>query len=269
MSTANRFLGVLAMVLGALGVILSIIFIAGVWVVNARLTDASLAALSSVDEALVVVDSNVDRVDQSLAGFQDQVSETFEPLQFERLNETVGELLALVESAETSLSTTSSIISAARAVPFLGSSEAEPSTDSLDEIRETLTQVSDRLKTIEDRTSEAREESVIATEINSPVGEVRGLLQGIGARIDRVQLAVARLQTDIPRWLDIGAAALTFFLIWVGVAQASLFAQGREWFRRPAESATVEVAEKLPAAGKTLADDESEHLLAEGLDEEE
>jgi methyl-accepting chemotaxis protein len=260
MNTVKRILGVLAMILGVLGVILSVAFIVGAWVVNARLTDASLAVLGSVDEALVVVDSNVDQVDQSLADFQDRVSETFEPVQFERLNETAGDLLALVESAETSLSTTSSLISAAKSVPFLGGSEAESSTDTLDEVTTTLTQVADGLASLEERTAVVREESVIASEINSSVDEVRGLVQGIGARIGRVQLAVTSLQTNVPRWLDMGAAALTFFLVWVGVAQASLFAHGREWFRRPAEAA----AEELPAGQPEVA-----AALAVPLDEEE
>ena len=267
MSTAKRILGVLAMILGVLGVILSIAFIVGAWVVNARLTDASLVVLGSVDEALVVVDANVDQVDQSLAGFQDRVSETFEPLQFERLNETAGDLLALVESAETSLSTTSSLISAARSVPFLGSSEAESSTDTLDEVTATLTQVADGLASLEERTAEVREESLIASEINSSVDEVRGLVQGIGAGIGQVQLAVAGLQTNVPRWLDMGAAALTFFLIWAGAAQVSLFAHGREWFRRPAEAV---VAAKEAAADEMQAGlPEAAAALAVPLDEEE
>ena len=269
MNTAKRILGVLAMILGAIGVILSIVFIAGAWVVNARLTDVSLGVLGSLDEALVVVDANVDQVDQSLAGFQDRVSETFEPLQFERLNETAGDLLALVESVETSLSTTSSVIGAARSVPFLGGSEAESSTDSLDDLTATLTQVSDGLASLEERTAEVREESLLANEINSSVDEVRGLVQGVGAGIGRVQLAVASLQTDVPRWLDMGAAALTFFLVWAGVAQVSLFAHGREWFRRSAEAkAVVEVdeaaADELPAGLP-----EATAALAVTLDEEE
>jgi hypothetical protein len=74
-------------------------------------------------------------------------------------------------------------------------------------------------------------------------GSARELRQQLGGWLALVDMARARA----PVWINRGALAITFALLWLGLGQASLFLHAWAWLRRPAVGlAAVSVAAPAP-----------------------
>ena len=116
MENSKSTLGVTGMILGAIGTILCVALIIGVWVLSSRLSDRTGQVFGVVESGLVVADEQVGRVDGAIqdlqAGFQGRV-EDIDP---EAMLSHLDDLECLVDATESTANTAGSAIRFASAM---------------------------------------------------------------------------------------------------------------------------------------------------------
>ena len=150
-SLVKRIAGVIAVVLGGIGIILSIAAIVGVWVVNKPITDKSVEILTTVEVALDVVEENLVRADQAMQTVRDSIADVVAELPTEELGAIVANLQSLVDSVKTTAETAKNVVGFASSIPFLGpgNSQETSSTENLDQLTELMTQLSTGLDSVQ------------------------------------------------------------------------------------------------------------------------
>ena len=235
-SLVKRIAGIVAIIFGGLGVILSIVAIVAVWVVNKPITDTSVEVLVTVEAALDVVEENLIRADEALQTVRDGIAETAAQIPTDGLLEVVDNINSLVEAAQSTADTASSIFGVANSIPFLGPSQSqeESSGAKLDELSATLDQISTGLTTVEERLkglSEGGAEGGLLNNIDQDIAGFQSELNRVEGNVNEVGTVVQEITVSVPRWIDVASVIITLLIIWLGVAQYSLLAHGWSWVR--------------------------------------
>ena len=235
-SLAKRIAGIVAIIFGALGVILSIAAIVAVWVVNKPITDSSVQLLVTVEDALGVVEEGLARADETLQTVRDSIADAAAQIPTAELLAVIDNIGSIVDSAQSTADTASSVIGVANSIPFLGSSrsEEESSGEKLDEISSTLEQISIGLTTVTERLEGLSEGGAPGGVIDNIDQELEGFQSRLNEaenNVNETGTAVAEVTANVPRWIDIASIIISLLIIWLGVAQYSLLAHGVSWFR--------------------------------------
>ena len=264
----RRLLGAVALVLGTAGLLLSVAGIFGVWVVRNRATAAILRVFEPVEEALVLVDETVVKVDalledtrqrvQSLPGevqrfarepgeerpMASVVSEIVDrdvPERVERLRRFVD----LMHTKATKAATVLELIESLPVGPEVESEERlagelEDVAGELAELSETLdqTQKTIVLLAVAADLSENGVQRVtdLSERMDAGLADVQGHVQQFSRTVADTRNEVAELKRKIPIWTAIAAAVATLLLAWLAWSQYSLVLHGWSLVRRRARS---------------------------------
>ena len=70
----------------------------------------------------------------------------------------------------------------------------------------------------------------LGAQIDAELLQLQGLIQSVNRSVEDANSTVVQLQEDLPGWIDMASIVLTLLLLWLGLAQFSLLAQGWQWF---------------------------------------
>lgn len=241
MEKAKPILGILAMVFGAMGVLLSLAALIGVWVVNKPLTDETLQLLDSVESSLILVDEQVILVDQSIREVQTRFQARVEGIDFETLQTRLTNLIALVDGAESAINMAGNVMQVTNTLRF--GRAADESIANTDELVTKLEWVSLALASVQENVTalqEGRAESGVLVQINTVLVDLLDTIETIDSRIDNALNLVLQLQQGVSGWVDLASVMLTLLLVWIGSGQMSLFDRGRMWFVEHKRSEAVD-----------------------------
>jgi uncharacterized phage infection (PIP) family protein YhgE len=245
MSTLKRILAIAVIVLGVLGILVSLAGIFGTWVANDRVSTGFTYILDGVQSGLQVVDRSLDRINTTVEGARGNVQTiTDAATQLETgikestpvldlLSRTVGEELApkLDSARETSISIRDSVVAfndTLEAVNTIPGVQVPTLTEELQATSDRLSDAS--LKAQELRTSITELKAGVAGTLVSPVTDratridqqlavIQSDIQDYRAEIEARQQAIAQLRKRILFWVDLLSVIATLALLWAGFGQ--------------------------------------------------
>ena len=140
----KRFAGLLGIILGTVGLILSLAFIAGVWAFNKPVTEGTLQFLARINQGLTVADEGLDQADMALETVRGRLSEAAAAFPAAEIIRIVEDAQSIVNAAQSTADTANSVVGFANAIPIIGPSSSQPSssTPTLDEASATLDEIS-------------------------------------------------------------------------------------------------------------------------------
>ncbi len=251
----RRILGLVALGLGAIGVLAALILVVGVWVTAGRvqglvdgLTASANRGVERVSQLLTQVAARTEAIDERVLAVSSQLADPGEPA--DDPNKDLGTELtriAVLESASQELQAWASqadqaserlqdVSMALTDFPF----PTEKATKSisglatrLDELSGTLgeavvdlEELYGVLKTIARAAGmpdEARRSAdKLSRATSDRLGAVLARVENVRSRFDEVQSVLQELSDQARKWIREAAALLTFLLIWLGAGQASL-----------------------------------------------
>ncbi len=232
----KRVAGVLGVVFGAIGILLSIVVIIGAWAINTPVTEAGLHILETVEEGLNVANEGLDAAQETLTEARTILAETRESFSAEELAGRIGDIKGIIDAAQATADTAGSFVQAANSVPFLRGNQAEEevAVTTLSEASATLSEISNALGTVEEElTNRADGQTGILAEIETRVANIQVLVQEVDQSVTEATAAIVQLQQDLPGLIDTISIIFTLLFFWLGVAQLSLLLHGWQWLRWP------------------------------------
>jgi transposase-like protein len=229
--------GVLGLVLGAIGILLSLGAIILAWVVNKPITDTGLQLLEGVEQGLTIADQGLNQADSALATTREQLAEVAARFPGEELAARVKNVQVIVDSAQSTADTGATLVGAANSVPLVrrGVPDDQPAAAKLEEASQALTEVSEMLGNVEQRLIEREERGSgpVTQEIDANIADIQARVQRVDSRIEEAMETVLQLQQDLPGLVDLVSIIISLVFVWFGVAQYSLMANGWRWLRHP------------------------------------
>jgi uncharacterized protein YoxC len=257
--TSNRFAGAVLLLGAGLGIVISLLGIAGVWM--------------AVPKAAVAIDGTIDKVQESLNTTQsglaimadsmrqakntilvmetsaDEIAHSVDQTvpMVDRASSLLGEqMTSIVRQTQTSLNAAQSsaklvddTLSLITALPFIGkrytpstslSSSISGVSQSLDALPDSFLELQGNLKTSSDnlRTMQGQVNALGANlhEISSSVDEAQGVVESYQSQVTGLQADLQKFQDRYPAWLTWIKWGLTLFFVWLGIAQVGLILQG-------------------------------------------
>jgi len=245
MSTVNRILAIVVIVLAILGILVSLAGIIGTWIVNDRVSTGITLVLDGVQTGLQVVDRSLDRINTVLESAREDVQtvadaatqletgiEESTPV-LDLLSKTVGEELApkLDSTRETFISLRDSLVAfndTLEAVNTIPGVQVPTLTEELQTTSDRLSDAS--LKAEELRTSIAEFKAGTASALVSPITDrttridnelavIQSNIQDYRAEIEARQEAIAQLRKKLMFWIDLLSVIVSLALVWGGFGQ--------------------------------------------------
>ena len=265
----KRFLGIVAMVLGVIGIILSVAVIIGVWVGQGAINDqiASLTGVvdSSVQQAevrLEELDSNLNDVAVRAREVSTQTAALGQTSDLDSrvvsglvgvLDRTVG--AAYVRARESYVALRERVTTAMDTLMRLD--RLIPAIELPEQTGENLQAIDNQLRDWDSALVEFRTNlSTLEPEMTTVVEWISGATAKIGDAIDRastavqnmqgklndIRTSVAQGQSTIAGWVTTGAVILTLFFLYFLIGNVALFTVGRMWRAQPAVATPVPTA---------------------------
>jgi len=255
MDTFKRFLAGFVIFICALGLILCLAGIIGVWSLNTPLTENLTGALEKVEvvldfsqDRLEYIDTNLTEVQDLLTNLEETVTEAGESLTEKSptltyLSNTIGVDLKpkiettaeVIGNVRNTIISVNSTIETANSIPFLSvpSLPMEQLTaldQQLQEMVTTVKSLGDAIKDIEtgivDRTATVI--MVPVERLSELIDQVQTPVKAIKTNLAEVKTAVVNTNNRIPTLIDRASVVLTLILIWFILAQTSLLYGG--WY---------------------------------------
>lgn len=197
------FLGLIAILLGMAGVVLSVAAIGGAWWYNTPLTDTVMGYFPQYREVVVTVDATLAQVER----VEDDVI---------AVAEASSVALPLAEAAVGEEAVAAALEAAAELLGgLLGGETAAESAEG-----------ATAAPTIDPAAS--------AEALAALIAQLERLQQALDTFNTLVDEAVGGLdvaETSLPRWIDYGSLAISALALWFGIAQAALVGAGWRWLR--------------------------------------
>jgi len=241
MSTVNRILAIVVIVLAILGILVSLAGIIGTWVVNDRVSTGITLVLDGVQTGLQVVDRSLDRINTVLESAREDVQTVADAATdletgikestpvLDLLSKTVGEELApkLDSIRETFISLRDSLVAfndTLEAVNTIPGVQVPTLTEELQTTSDRLSDAS--LKAEELRTSIAEFKAGTASALVSPITDrttridnelavIQSNIQDYRAEIEARQEAIAQLRKKIMFWILVWGGFGQFVLVYL------------------------------------------------------
>jgi hypothetical protein len=252
-----------ALVLGAIGLVACLAGLIGIWAVRPSFLRSSVEVLDAADDGLKRVDEKTSRADALLKAIRrivDPVTGKILKLadKGERTAEDEKELKRIEEALARRLGQVDSIASLAEtAVGFLnrtpqltrslrlptmqgaaGRAPAETSQDSakaLSRLAKALEEIRDKLaKFRKDKQAQKKVAAAVvrlARKVDSELNLVESKLKRVRQKAAELGTEVADLRTTVPTWTNWAAVIGSAVLVWMGLGQFVLSRWGWDWIR--------------------------------------
>jgi hypothetical protein len=256
-STGRRIGAWAMLVLGALGVLLLVTGIVGVWALKTPATnlltstiETVLGPLQQAQAGLQEVDAALDSAQTAVGDLQVQVELIGVDLQadsliLKRLGELVGEdLLASVDSAletlarlKLTLAGIQGVLDGLNNLPFVDLPEwAQDISDAITEIERVGGEVRETLAALEAVRLGAIEKAVgsvtdKAKQIEGRLTNVQGRVETAESRLDEIVTTLEAWRDGLPRLIDIASIIATLLLAWLAFGQWALLSLGWSFVR--------------------------------------
>lgn len=231
----KRIAGIIAVLLGGLGILLAVALLIGAWLVNTPVTDSVLQLLESIEVGLVAADAGLDQVDAALTTVNQKLADTAAMFTGEELLQVVNDAQAIVEVVQSTAETAVTMLDAINSLPLIGRNAAPADLPKLEEALLILTEISDRLAAVEQRLIDRQTTggSGPLVQLQTDISQLQDRLANASAGVAEATASVQQLRGNVPGWIDWISIALTLLFLWLGVAQYSLLVNGLGWLRRP------------------------------------
>jgi hypothetical protein len=282
MALCKRILSLLALLLGLVGLAASTVAIVAIWSVSARLSRVTENVFERIDGSLVVVRERVaqtrERVEAAritTEGIERTLRDWTKREARDRLTSRLGveekaeRLASGLQQADHWLTFSESSVQLVQQALALANStgapvETEPADRLLEELaslRVQLTQVTESVERIRERTAEAGGEKLLKERIDQAVrlalrviatlGSIDSRLEDFGKRLSETRTEARNLKTKTPLWIRIATIDITLLILWMAAGQFLLFLHGwqgtrKSRIRQPAG------AERLPLDSTAL-----------------
>ncbi|MEQ8791201.1 MAG: hypothetical protein RIC55_33370 [Pirellulaceae bacterium] len=253
MTVFKRVLHLVLLLLGGLGVVLSVALIVGVWIADARLRRAASDTRDQLDDMLTAVDRRVGQVEQRVdesALTTNEVKQTLEVAAKREvgeqlrarleIDEKAGRLATLLHRADDWLDTsTTSVKLVERTLRLVNTSGAAIDTTSLQRLLEELASLDAKLNEatslvegIRDHTRDdeqggpitqrLQQAARLALRVVAALGVVQERLQSLRVKLQSAQADLKTAESKLLGRIRTGAVALTLLLVWVLLGQLAL-----------------------------------------------
>jgi hypothetical protein len=245
-------LGILAMLLGVLGILVSGAGIVGCWWFLASLSQRTSQALQRVEAILDVTSDSFDQVRVSLQKADKELDAVREAERTptgpnprspqlgkaasrrlaNKLTSSLGDTQHSVRVAVEAAVVVNSLLDGLDEVPLVRLSKLD--TQQLQEVSDrvsSLTSRAQRLEILLETSSKSGEVDEETSRMRQLLSQVTAALQKLADRIDLVKGRIADLRARIGGWLLATQVGLTVILLWIGIGQWSLLAHGWSWCR--------------------------------------
>ena len=253
MQMHKRILTVIVIVISILLFVLSLIGIAGTWIVRDQLHTDLMAVATAAETRAVRVQQGLDRLDVVLTRARGQVTaierdvqafgtslEENRPL-LAAISDAIGlDLSPLVESAQQTMATVreavvavNSAIEAVNAIPFV--SVPMPELQTLQKLSQDVEDFRTEVQAVRTAIDQRRSEiiqgtvSIVTTpvsEIGATLDEMSDTVSGYSQQVGAVQDGLSGFKATIGRNLILLAVILTLILLWIAFSQAGMFTLG-------------------------------------------
>jgi peptidoglycan hydrolase CwlO-like protein len=269
----RRITGYALILASVAGLIFSLAGIIGIWGVQRNLTESltetvdlldltletTTQGLTVVDESLTKASTDVRALSATLQTTGKAIKDT-NPIVVEVSELVADELPDAIFKTQTALTSaqasarlierTLTIISNLPLLPIEAYNPPVPLDVALGEVVTSLEPLPDTLSSMESTLSTSQGNLImIEAEFNimaRHINEINGSLTGARAVITQYQGVVSslqeqinNLQTNLPTWMNMATWFITIGLVWLGLTQLGLLAQGLEMVARPEEKIVV------------------------------
>lgn len=276
MTFCKRILSLLASLLGLIGGVGCIAAIAGVWIINARLSDTTETVFGTIDGSLVDIQERVAQTQNRVEGSK-ITTEGMEKSLRDWTKREVGERLALrlevaekterlasaLQQADDWLDVSESSVELVNQALSIGRSTGAPMentsvdglVDDIATLRIQLAEATELVARVQELTGEAGEEKSLKEQIEKSVqvtlrliatfGSVTSRLESFEGRLTKTRKDVPQLKATTLQWILVVAIVLTLFLAWMAAGQIALCLLAWKSFRRtwmPSRESTVPIA---------------------------
>ena len=221
--------------------------------------DTAQNTLSALDETLSILEDTLHTADtslqsvnetlkvsaQTLGDTQPILSET-QTLLDEQIPHTITETQAALYTAQQGVGLIEQTLRVITLIPFMPGEPYQPQTslsDSLGQIAWTLGQIPQSTADLSDGVQISKANlatlQINLLSISLQLDDIQENLQGVldalpqyHQTIAAQQAQITRLSQQLPQWVNLLSAALTVFLVWLGLTQVGLLLQGVDWWKR-------------------------------------
>jgi methyl-accepting chemotaxis protein len=269
MNWFKRGLALLVMAISGVVLVAAAAGIVEVWMINTPLTEGILGVFVPIDRGLDRVTDVTTNVDSRLEDARTQLSEveevidqasqeliemdllqvTLERALGDELEATVADIRQTVEGIRQTLISVQDTAEALNSVPFVD--VPVPDFERLQALDERVTEIREDLAELRAIRREQRSEGVTAladrltqpvTRLDTALDRLQERLNEIEVELERTAAQSARLQTQIPIWIDWASVFITIILVWIVLSQLSLLMHAYRYFRFGNLSGTGEPA---------------------------
>jgi hypothetical protein len=248
----RRTVGILAMLLGVLGLLVSGVIIVGCWWFLSSVSQRTSQALERVErifdvtsESFAQVQASLHQADKELQAVreaertpsasksrQPQLGKAASRRLASKLTSSLGDTQRSVRVAVEAAVVANSLLEGLDEVPLVRLSKLD--TEQLHEVNDrvsALTRRAQQLEALLETPSKSGEVDEETSRMRQILSQVTVALQRLADRMDGVRGRVAELRSRIAGWLLVTAVGLTVIWLWIGIGQWSLLAHGWSWCR--------------------------------------
>jgi hypothetical protein len=268
MSTLKRVVGLILIILAAIGLFTSLIVLTQIWSLKQPLTEQAQAStalisdtLGTTGEALAVADQGLQSASNNLAAVQGTMFSVAKTITDTRpavestlslmSNDVPEAILAArtaISSAQTAAQGVDDVLNAFSQVtvtidgkrlnfrPDVPFSVALGNIgQSLDEVPGAVSQVAEDLSSMPENMTQVGEGiasmAVAMGEIQDTLSETREVMKEYDHQLAQLQGMISSLNASLPTLVNALVIAITLFIFWLDVAQLATLIIGLEWFR--------------------------------------
>jgi len=253
--TTKRILASFVMIASALGLVLCLAGVIGVWLVNGPLTDSLTGLLDSAESVLIFSQTQLDEMDSSLAEIQsilagveqaaNQAGEQLEEVSLTHrlLSNLIGVELApkieataaVVKTIRGTIISVDNTLTTANSIPFVSvpTLPMEQLFAIDQQMQEMVAEVKSMAKTVDTLETGAidRTTKLITTKterVDALVEQVRTPIRNFNAGLADVEAKIENAKARITALIDGASILFTLLLLWTGLGQAALIYLG--WY---------------------------------------
>ncbi len=268
----TRLIGLGAILLSALGLLVCLAGIVGVWTVKSRVNAIGNAAFSAADGSLAFVDAKIDRVKEALdksrqrVGWISKAAERLRDVkadarkESEPLLQALDEVFQQLKAAESWLDSCDAVASGVSKVSdaVVSSEYAAAHEDAtgivlskrIQDLSEAVTDALAKVQSVRQELVDLRDTGKVAREVVATVvahvidldGKLANLsarLEKVGNRVTQAKASVDGLHQRLHWWTAFAAVALTILMAWFGISQIGMMGHGWRCFRSDLKSAAA------------------------------
>jgi uncharacterized phage infection (PIP) family protein YhgE len=257
MTVLRKIAAVVVMVLAALGLLLCIVGLIGVWAVNEPITGIVTGAFGAMENYLGLagnatqatsefvgdVQRDVDRVTEAASGLKDTaravISTTLSRAIGDELPAKVARIRKTASAVADSAVQFNNTLESLNRLPGLTVPTLTDELQSVGQRIETIQAgVNDIKAAVDEALPDGSRITALTVKVSSQLQEVQTTLNRGQARIESTAESVAVAKAKAPGWIDLGSVAASLGFILFGAGQLFLFIAALDWFKRPAGAAT-------------------------------